>query len=202
MLNYRKYVELIKLLYDGNIVGYRVSFYVVRSSGSGSRVLFKKCDTFKKSVVESININREGNSIILRLVGDSLVSSDENNVVEVNTIKEMKSWEQRFDKFYRNKVEFGEKTKEVGTRFLNLLRTTLGYDDGRVDCEEVSVRYLGGYREWVSNEEDDDFPEAKKSLFTKINSVLRNFNKGLKNFKVEFVTLSEKAWMYFEIAQR
>lgn len=114
----------------------------------------------------------------------------------------MKNWEQRFDKFYSSRVEFGEKTKEVGTRFLNQLRTTLGYDDGRVDCEEVSVRYLGGYREWVSNEEDDDFPEAKKSLFTKLDSVLENFNKGLKNFKVEFVELSEKAWMYFEISQR
>lgn len=54
----------------------------------------------------------------------------------------------------------------------------------------------------MSNEEDDDFPEAKKSLFTKLDSVLRNFNKGLKDFKVEFVTFSEKAWMYFEISQR
>ncbi len=201
-MNYRKYVELNKLLYEGNVVGYRVSFYVVRSSGFSSRILFKKCDTSEKSVIESININREGNNIILRLVGNSLVSPDENDVVEVNTVKEMKSWEKRFDKFYTSRVEFGEKTKEVGTRFLNLLRTTLGYDDGRVDCEEVSVRYLGGYREWVSNEEDDDFPEAKKSLFTKLDSVVRNFNKDLKNFKVEFVTFSEKAWMYFKIAQR
>lgn len=73
-MNYRKYVELNKLLYEGNIVGYRVSFYVVRVSGFSSRMLFKKCDTSKKSVIESININREGNSIILRLVGNSLVS--------------------------------------------------------------------------------------------------------------------------------
>lgn len=40
-MNYRKYVELNKLLYEGNIVGYRVSFYVVRASGFSSRMLFK-----------------------------------------------------------------------------------------------------------------------------------------------------------------
>ena len=48
MNNYGKYVELNELMYEGKVMGYRVSFYVIVPSGVTSRVLFKKCDTFEK----------------------------------------------------------------------------------------------------------------------------------------------------------
>ena len=41
----------------------------------------------------------------------------------------------------------------------------MGYVTGKVDCEEVSVRYLGGYNSWLHKECDDDFPDFKEEYF-------------------------------------
>lgn len=180
MSNYRKYVELNELIYEKEVVGYRVSFYVIVPNGVTSRVLYKKCDTFERGIATSVEISRVGNKILLKLVGDTLVSGDEKNVVEVNSIKEMKMYEKKFNTFYTKRVELGEKTKEVEKEFLQVLRNTMGYDTGEVDCEEVSVRYLGGYNAWVHRECDDDFPDFKKEYGKKLKSILRDFNKGLQ----------------------
>ena len=125
MNNYGKYVELNELMYEGKVIGCRVSFYVIVPSGVTSRVLFKKCDTFEKDVATSVAITRVGNKIPLKLVGDNLVSGDERNVVEVDSIKEMKMYEKKFDAFYAKRVELGEKTKEIGKKFLRVLRNTM-----------------------------------------------------------------------------
>ena len=202
MSNYRKYVELNELVYEKEVVGYRVSFYVIIPNGVTSRVLYKKCDTFEKNVATSVTINRVGNKILLKLVGDTLVSGDEKNVVEVNSVKEMKMYEKKFNTFYTNRVELGEKTKEVGKEFLQVLRNTMGYDMGEADCEEVSVRYLGGYGSWIHKECDDDFPDFKKDAGKKLKSILKDFNKGLHGFKVDDGVLSEKAWLYFGIVKK
>lgn len=202
MSNYRKYVELNELVYEKDVVGYRVSFYVIVPNGVTSRVLYKKCDTFERGIATSVEISRVGNKILLKLVGDTLVSGDEKNVVEVNSIKEMKMCEKKFNTFYTKRVELGEKTKEVGKEFLQLLRNTMGYDTGKVDCEEISVRYLGGYNAWLHKECDDDFPDFKKEYGKKLKSILRDFNKGLHGFRVDDGVLSEKAWLYFGISKK
>ena len=199
MNNYGKYVELNGLTYEGKVVGYRVSFYVVVPSGVTSRVLFRKCDTFEKDVATSVSITRVGNNIPLILVGDTLMSEGERNVAEVDSIKEMKMYEKKFDAFYSKRVELGEKTKEVGKQFLRVLRNTIGYDTGEVNYEEVSVRYLGGYDSWVHRECDDDFPDFKKGAGKKLKSILKEFNKELKGFRVDDGMISEKAWLYFRI---
>lgn len=201
MNNYGKYVELNELMYEGKVMGYRVSFYVIVPSGVTSRVLFKKCDTFEKSVAMSVSITRVGNRIPLKLLGDTLVSGDERNVVEVDSIKEMKMYEKKFDAFYSMRVELGEKTKEVGKKFLRVLRNTMGYDTGELNYEEVFVRYLGGYDSWVHRECDDDFPDFKKGAGKKLKAIIKEFNKELRGFKIDDGMISEKAWFYFRIVK-
>ena len=202
MTDYKKYVELNHLVYDGDVVGYRVSFYVITPSATASRVLYKKCDTFEKSIAGVVKISRIGRNINMKLYGDVLISEDEENAVEVDTSKEMRMYKKKFDEFFKKRVNFGERSKEIGESFLNMLYNSIGYESGRVECEEVSARYLGGYSAWVHKDYDDDFPEMKKSLDVKLDYLIKEFNRKLEGFKVVNGVVSEKAWVYFGIVER
>lgn len=201
MSDYGVSIRKRELLYEGQVMGYRLELWLNYPGGSD---LYVACDTANRELASKYKLS-DSRPIKLRIEGDAYVSAFEEGVKEVKTIEE-------FDKHLRSVKELVERRKALGPlsvtcgkQFAQYLQRQLRFksstEDIQVAPERLGIRFIGGGRAWYG-----EFGESLlSSVENRVVNCIREFQmlyQEYSNFDIIFEGTGDKNWSYFSIVPK
>ena len=185
-------------------VGVRYEVFVDAGSG-GNRVRYMSADTSNKETIAKID--RQYASIIAqqpalhaRVKDDMVVTYDETNVVEIDSIRGFKQIISNAEEYIGGFKRLKEDIEYIAESILHRLRREgFYYEDVRTEGCTIEVRFLGGFEAWSGADEDIcDADVLNRTVGTKVVAILKEYSKA-HNLDISFST-GEKAWSYIDLA--